>query len=381
MNFTPAEIARYQRHLSLSGFGPAAQMKLKEARVIVIGAGGLGCPALLYLAAAGVGKIGIIDPDRVDVSNLQRQVLYAETDAGQLKVEAASRRLRALNPFVEIVPYVERFTRSNALERLRDFDLVIDGSDNFATRYLVNDACVLADKPLVYGAIHGFEGQVSVFNWRGGPTYRCLFPEPPEPGTVPNCAEGGVLGVLPGLIGTMQACEAIKVITGIGESLSGRLLLWNALTMSVQTLNLSVDPRSREVRELPPEGYGETCAVETLSKDEIDGAALRRILLTSHQSPATLQLIDVRESWERNQGAISPSLHLPLGELESEGAAASVLKELDRSVETVVYCASGRRSLRGAALLRDRYGFRSVTSLRGGYKDWAAFEVRSTTGS
>lgn len=372
MKLNPGEIARYQRHLSLPGFGPAAQLKLKGGSVLVIGAGGLGCPALLYLAAAGVGRIGIIDPDRVDVSNLQRQVLYTEADAGQLKVEAAARRLRALNPFIEIVTHAERFTRANALALVRNFDLVLDGSDNFGTRYLVNDACVLGDRPLIYGAIHGFEGQVSVFNWRGGPTYRCLFPEPPEPGTVPNCAEGGVLGVLPGLIGTMQACETIKLLTGVGESLAGRLLLWNALSMASQILTLSIDPRSREIRDLPPEGYGETCAASITTK-EIELEAFHT-LFSGSSGGRKLQLIDVREDWEREQGTIAPSLHLPLGQLENgEGVQAS-LSAFDPSEETVVFCASGRRSLRGAELLRDRYGFPASVSLRGGYKGWAAAE-------
>src|SRR5882724_2373410 len=225
--FSPDELARYQRQLSLAGFGPEAQAKLKHGRVLVIGAGGLGCPALLYLAAAGVGRITLIDGDRVDVSNLHRQVLYTEADAGELKAVVAARRLRALNPQIAVEPRAERFTRANALELVRACDVVVDGSDNFGTRYLVNDACVLADRPFVYGAVQGFEGQASVFNWRGSPTYRCLFPEPPEPGTVPNCAEAGVLGVLPGLIGLLQATETIKLLTGIGEPLAGKLFLWN----------------------------------------------------------------------------------------------------------------------------------------------------------
>jgi len=370
MKLNPGEIARYQRHLSLPGFGLEAQLKLKAGSVLVIGAGGLGCPALLYLAAAGVGRIGIIDPDRVDVSNLQRQVLYTEEDAGKLKVEAAAHRLKALNPFIEIVTRAERFTRTNALDLVRGYDVVLDGSDNFGTRYLVNDACVLGDRPLIYGAIHGFEGQVSVFNWQGGPTYRCLFPEPPEPGTVPNCAEGGVLGVLPGLIGTMQACETIKLLTGVGETLAGRLLLWNALTMASQVLSLSTDPKSREIRDLPPEGYGETCAVPSKVK-EIELDAFQTVFAGSSDGRRP-QLIDVREDWERELGAILPSLHLPLGQLESGDGVAASLSDFDPTKDTVVFCASGRRSLRGAELLRDRYGFRSAVSLRGGYKSWAA---------
>jgi sulfur-carrier protein adenylyltransferase/sulfurtransferase len=378
------EIARYQRHLSLAGFGPERQEKLKAGSVLVIGAGGLGCPALLYLAAAGVGRIEIIDDDRVDVSNLQRQVLYTESDAGKLKAEAAAQRLRALNRFIDIVPRAERLTRNNALDAVRRVDLVVDGSDNFSTRYLVNDACVLADRPLVYGAIQGFEGQASVFNWRGGPTYRCLFPEPPEPGTVPNCAEAGVLGVLPGLIGTVQAVEAIKILTDIGEPLSGKLMLWDALTMTTRVVRFSPDPRSRQITDLPPEGYGETCAVPTGETDgthvhlfhdnwataggilpeEVEVGDFREAL----ERGATPQVIDVREQWERALGAIEPSVLIPLSELE-RGAAK--LGALDRAQPTIVYCAAGVRSLRGAEILRLRYGFRSVTSLRGGIHAWA----------
>ena len=366
MNFTPDELARYQRHLSLAGFGPAAQEKLQRGSVLVIGAGGLGCPALLYLAAAGVGRIVIVDADRVDVSNLQRQVLYVSDDAGELKAEAAARRLRRLNPLIRVEPHAVRFTRANALELVRSVDVVLDGSDNFATRYLVNDACVLADRPLVYGAIHGFEGQASVFNWRGGPTYRCLFPEPPEAGTVPNCAEAGVLGVLPGLIGTVQATEAIKLLTGIGEPLAGRLLLWNALTMTTRTVRLAADPRSRDIRELPSENYGETCAVPIhAAPDEIDALALRAAL--AEKNPP--QLLDVREDWERALGFIEPSAHAPLGKLANGDAA---LAGLDPAAPTVVYCASGARSLRALPTLRARHGFRSVTSLRGGFKAWSA---------
>jgi adenylyltransferase/sulfurtransferase len=373
MPFSKDELARYQRHLSLTGFGPPAQEKLKRSSVLVIGAGGLGCPALLYLAAAGVGRIVLVDDDRVDVSNLQRQVLYTSEDAGQSKADAAARRLRALNPLVAIEPHATRFTRDNAFALVRGVDLVIDGSDNFGTRYLVNDACVLADRPFVYGAIQGFEGQLSIFNFRGGPTYRCLFPEPPEAGTVPNCADAGVLGVLPGLIGTAQACEAIKLLTGIGEPLAGKLLLFDALTMTTQTMRITVDPRSRDIRELPPEGYGETCAAPVVSKvtgknmldlentEEIDVAELRAALANGH----TPQLLDVREDWERAFGAIEPDVHVPLGALPQLGAPG-----LDPAAPTVVYCAAGVRSLHAVRFMRERLGFRAVASLRGGIKAW-----------
>ena len=363
---TPQEQERYARHLSLVEFGAAAQERLKTARVLVIGAGGLGCPALLYLAAAGVGRITVIDPDRVDVSNLQRQVLYTAADAGVLKVEAAARRLRALNDLVEIVPLAQRFTRANALALVGDNDVVVDGSDNFATRYLVNDACVLAGRPFVYGAIQGFTGQLSVFNWRGGPTYRCLFPEPPEAGTVPNCAEAGVLGVLPGLIGTAQAAEVVKLLAGVGEPLSGRLLLWDVLTMRIQTMTLAADPRSREIRELPPEGYGDQgCALAGEPDEEITAEELRALLAGANPP----QLLDVREPAERARGTIEPSAHVPLGELERRGRDALPLS-FDPTAPMVVFCAGGVRSLRAVRLLRENHGIRHVQSLCGGMKGW-----------
>jgi sulfur-carrier protein adenylyltransferase/sulfurtransferase len=363
MTFTDGERARYARHLSLAGFGPEAQAKLKRGRVLVIGAGGLGCPALLYLAAAGVGRIDIVDADRVDVSNLQRQVLFTSEDAGQLKVEAAARRLHALNPLIRVVPWAERFTPVNALDHLHRCDVVVDGSDNFATRYLLNDACVLAGKPFVYGAILGFEGQASVFNWHAGPTYRCLFPVPSEAEAMPNCAEAGVLGVLPGLIGTIQATEALKLLTGIGETLSGRLLLWDALTMRMRTVTLAADPRSRDIRELRTEGYGETCTVESGPLgDEID---LSELLATLSQ----LQLIDVREDRERAAGAILPSVHVPLGALQS-GHDSAAIKLLDPVKPTVVFCAVGARSRTALSILRERHGFTQIRSLRGGYQAW-----------
>ncbi len=362
MAFEPTELARYQRHFSLAGFGPAGQERLRRGTVLVIGAGGLGCPALLYLAAAGVGRIRVVDPDRVELSNLQRQVLFTEQDVGEFKVAAAARRLGALNSSIVIEPYVGKFTRSNAFDLVGSCDVVIDGSDNFSTRYLVNDACVLAGKPLVYGAVQGFSGQLSVFNWRDGPTYRCLFPEPPEPGTVPNCAEAGVLGVLPGLIGTAQACEAIKLLTGLGEPLSGRLLLWDALAMTTQAVALRADPKSRDLTGLPPDDFAETCAAPAGGIGEIDVATLR-------QAEKAPQLVDVRERWERQLGSIEPSVHVPLGLLE-RGEAQAALAGLDRAAPTVVYCAVGVRSLRGAQILRDRHGFRQALNLAGGYVEW-----------
>lgn len=371
-DFTPQELDRYQRHFSLAGFGPQAQHKLKEATVLVIGAGGLSCPALLYLAAAGVGEIVVIDSDRVESSNLQRQVLFSTGDVGRPKAQAAAERLLALNPLIVVKPIEARFTRDNAMELVQAADIVVDGSDNFETRYLVNDACVLADKPFVYGAIQGFEGQLSVFNFRGGPTYRCLFAEPPAPGTVPNCAEAGVLGVLPGLIGTAQATEAIKVLTGVGQPLSGRLLLFNALSMTTQLLNLTADPHSREITELPPAGYGAVCEVASPHTPHLESAPEEVDVdwLQQHREDDRLELLDVREDWERMMGAIEPSRHIPLGALEF-GEADAEVKTMDPAAPTVIYCAAGVRSLRAAEILRQRYGFKAAMSLRGGYKHWA----------
>ncbi len=363
MPLSHQEIARYQRHLSLAGFGPAAQERLKASSVLVIGAGGLGCPALLYLAAAGVGSITIADPDRVDASNLQRQVLYTSEDQGANKAEAAARRLLALNPLIRVTALPVRFDRSNALRLVAAADLVLDGSDNFATRYLVNDACVIAGRPFVYGAIQGFEGQVSVFNLNGGPTYRCLFPEPPEPGTVPNCAEAGVLGAVTGMIGTTQACEAIKVLAQVGEPLSGRLLVWDTLSMRASLVGLRPDPLQRSIKELPPEGYGETCIAEART-DEVNAPGLRRML--SDGRP--LQLLDVREGWERELSSIDPSVHLPLGRLEI--LPPGPVEGMDPGVRTVVYCAAGVRSHRAMQLLRSKHRFTQVLNLTGGIRDW-----------
>lgn len=241
-SFSPDERERYSRQFVLAGFGAEAQAKLKEASILVVGAGGLGCPALLYLAAAGVGRLVVIDPDVVGLSNLHRQVLFNTEDVGQSKAPIAAARVAALNPLIKIEAIVGRLSRANALELVGSVDLVVDGSDNFATRYLVNDACVMTGRPFVYGALQGFQGQLSVFNWRGGPTYRCLFPEPPAAGAAPNCAEAGVLGVLPGVIGLLQATEAIKLLLGIGVPLTGRLLQFDALGMRFRETRLAPDP-------------------------------------------------------------------------------------------------------------------------------------------
>jgi adenylyltransferase/sulfurtransferase len=361
-----AELVRYQRHLGLAGFGPEAQTKLKASSVLVVGVGGLGCPALLYLAAAGVGRLVVIDPDRVELSNLQRQLLFATEDIGQPKAKTAAHRLRALNPEIVIEAIVARFDRANALALVGAADVVVDGSDNFATRYLVNDACVLAGRPFVHAAIQGFEGQASVFNWRGGPTYRCLFPAPPPPGAGPSCSEAGVLGVLPGMLGTLQATETIKLLAGIGEPLSGRVLLWDAWSLSIRIIALTADPRSRMITELPPDPVGEVCPADSGKpldlREELDADALRARL-------SDLQLIDVRETPERASGAIGASVHVPLDRLATVDLLAL---GLEPSRPTVVYCSGGVRSRRAVQALREKQGFTDVRGLHGGYQAWMA---------
>jgi len=360
---TAAEWQRYQRHIVLAGFGVAAQERLARGRVLVVGAGGLGCPALLYLTAAGVGRIVVVDSDVVEASNLQRQVLYCEADVGKPKAKAAAEHLRALNHFVETVPIAERFSPDNALGLISACDVVIDGSDNFATRYLIDEVCAIVDRPFVYGAIEGFHGQLSVFNWRGGPSYRWLFPTPPSVGQAPDCSQVGVLGVLPGVIGTWQANEAIKLLTGIGEPLSGKLLLWNALTMTMQTVALAADPRQRLVHELPEDTEKDACPSIALEIDAAEVDALMRY--------GPVQLVDVREDWERALGAIHPSLHVPLPKL-LDGDEGEALAGLRPDLPTVVYCAAGVRSLQAAELLRRRHGIGNARSLRGGMHAWTA---------
>ncbi|REE01784.1 molybdopterin-synthase adenylyltransferase MoeB [Marinoscillum furvescens] len=347
--FSESEKAHYNRQMILPGWGAEKQQLLKDARVLVIGAGGLGCPALQYLAAAGVGTIGIVDGDRVAASNLHRQVLYTQEDIGEYKAEAAAKRLEANNPHVQFDIHTENLTTDNALELLPDYEVVIDGTDNFPTRYLINDACVLLDLPFVYGAITKFEGQVCVFNHAGGPTYRCLFPEPPAPGSVPSCAEIGVIGVLPGLIGTYQALEAIKLITGLGTVRSGELLMINTLDNTQMSISIALNPANRKLTELTD--YEAFCGVKA-SVPEISGEELQSKL------EAGAVLVDVREPGEVaafNMGG----MFIPLGQLEAR------LGELDPSKDTVVICQSGKRSAIGAQQLLD-HGFARVWSVKGG---------------
>lgn len=366
---TRQEIEHYQRHLSLPQFGEEAQLKLKAAKVLVIGAGGLGCPVLQYLAAAGVGTLGVMDFDEVDVSNLQRQILFTEADVGRPKAKVATKRLQAMNSCIEVRAIPERLTAENALSLFSDYDLIVDGSDNFTTRYLVNDACVLADKPLVYGAIYTFQGQVSVFNYQGGPTYRCLFPEPPDPKDAPNCSEIGVIGVLPGLIGTLQASEAIKVLSGVGDPLSGTLLLLDVLTMRQQTVRFNRVPEVAAVTELREIEYHCEVESEGEEREEIDVVELK----TWMAEGVDFQLLDVREGWEREIAKIE-SLHVPMGELLAPDSKLSD-RGLSPDKPLIVYCASGGRSLMATRELKGRKEFPAVLSLRGGMGAWAKADV------
>jgi len=313
---TEEEKYRYSRHIKLNEVGEEGQLKLKKSSVLVVGAGGLGCPVLQYLTAAGVGTIGVIDFDKIELSNLQRQVLFTTNDVGKNKAEVACQKLSELNPLVKFCVYPERLTTDNALELFNQFDIVIDGSDNFSTRYLVNDTAVITNTPLVYGAVHKFEGQVSVFNYQNGPSYRCLYPEPPSPGTAPNCSDIGVLGVLPGLIGTHQANEAIKIILGVGKVLSGELLVINALTNETLKLTISrnlaeFDKVSERALEFKNFNYDVFCGIKQV-EDEIDASELKRLLTEQR-----ISVIDVRESYEMPKFKELDAINIPLGRMGS----------------------------------------------------------------
>ncbi|CAF0693510.1 molybdopterin-synthase adenylyltransferase MoeB [Candidatus Methylacidithermus pantelleriae] len=364
------EIRRYGRHLIMPEVTASGQKKLKSARVLVVGAGGLGSPLLLYLAAAGVGTIGIVDFDVVEESNLHRQVLHKTSNVGKRKVESAKEAIAEVNPHVAVVTYDMALRSGNALELLRDYDVVVDGTDNFPTRYLVNDACALLGKPNVYGSIFRFEGQASVF-WRGhGPCYRCLFPQPPEPGTVPSCAEGGVLGVLPGVIGVIQAIETVKLIVGIGEPLIGRLLVFDALRMRFAELRLRPDPKCPLCGEAPTlrelVDYEEFCGLRTSATGPSDGGEEMSVveLKEAMERGEDFLLIDVREPHEYELARIPGSQLIPLGELPAR------LHELDAAKLVVVHCKTGGRSARACRLLREA-GFRRVKNLAGGIEAWS----------
>jgi molybdopterin/thiamine biosynthesis adenylyltransferase/rhodanese-related sulfurtransferase len=366
-----SEILRYSRHLLIPEVGLEGQRKLKAASMLVIGTGGLGSPVALYLAAAGVGHIGLVDYDVVDFSNLQRQVIHGTSGLGELKVESARKRMLDINPDIQVDVYNEPFTSENAMHIAQDYDILIDGTDNFPTRYLVNDLCVLTGKANVYGSIFRFDGQVSVFDARYGPCYRCLFPEPPPPGLVPSCAEGGVLGVLPGTIGTLQATEALKLILGIGEPLIGKLMLYNALDMSFDFVKLRKNPNCKvcgsnpEVTELID--YEAFCGVPGHDHDEgavgggwdIEPVELQERMRQSNH----LRLVDVREPHELEISHIEGAKLIPLGQL------ASRLPELDSAEDIVLFCKSGTRSARALELLLSA-GFRKVKNLKGGINAW-----------
>jgi molybdopterin/thiamine biosynthesis adenylyltransferase/rhodanese-related sulfurtransferase len=367
-----AEILRYSRHLLMPEVALEGQRKIKAASVLVIGTGGLGSPVALYLAAAGVGRIGLVDFDVVDSSNLQRQVIHGTAGLGTLKVESARARMLDINPEIQVDAYNEPFRSENAMRIAGKYDILIDGTDNFPTRYLTNDVAVLQGKPLVYGSIFRFEGQASVFDSTTGPCYRCLFPEPPPPGLVPSCAEGGVLGVLPGTIGTIQATEALKLILGVGDSLVGRLLLYNALDMSFDFVKLRKNPKCRicsadpEITELID--YEAFCGVPGVehAEGEVGGGwDIEALELAARLGTGTqVRLIDVREPHELEISRLPDADLIPLGEL------AARMNELDSAEEIVLFCKSGTRSARALEVLASA-GFRKMKNLKGGINAWA----------
>jgi adenylyltransferase/sulfurtransferase len=373
VQFTHEEIKRYSRHLIMPEVGMAGQAKLKKAGVLLIGTGGLGSPLGMYLAAAGVGRIGLVDFDIVDSSNLQRQVIYSTSDVGRPKIQVAAERLSGINPHIQVDLHETRLSSENALDLFQGYDIVVDGTDNFPTRYLVNDACVILGKPNVYGSIFRFEGQVSVFYAKEGPCYRCLYSEPPPPGLVPSCAEGGVLGVLPGIVGTLQALEAIKLILGEGDPLIGRLLLFDALKMGFRELNLRKDPEcvlcgknaaSRELIDyedfcgISPEestAFEQDFAVPTISPEELQARLDRK---------EDIILLDVREPVEWQIVRMQDATLIPLGRLPQE------VHRLNTADEMVVYCKIGQRSAKAVQFLLET-GFRKVRNLEGGIDAWA----------
>lgn len=364
------EVLRYARHLVLPEVGEAGQRRLKAARVLLVGAGGLGSPAALYLTAAGLGTIGIVDDDHVDATNLQRQILHGTASIGRSKLESAAERMHDVNPHVVVEQHPVRLTSANALEIIRGYDLVIDGTDNFPTRYLINDACVLSGKPNVYGAILKWEGQVSVFATKGGPCYRCLFREPPPPGLVPSCAEGGVLGVLPGIIGSLQAVEAIKWVLGVGDSLAGRLVIFDALELRFRELQIARDPACPVCGDHPTQttliDYDVFCGIDTAAASpsdplEVTAAALAREL----DGPEPPVLVDVRDPWEWDFGNLAGrgALHIPLAELLDR------TDELPEGRAVVTYCKMGGRG--GDAAERLRGAGIAARNLTGGLTAWA----------
>ncbi len=367
---TNDEVLRYSRHLIMPEVGMEGQLKLKQAKVLCIGAGGLGAPVGLYLAAAGVGRIGLVDFDSVDFTNLQRQVLFGSSDVGRPKLEAAAERLRTLNPAIQIDSLETRLSSDNALELFKDYDIIVDGTDNFPTRYLVNDACVLLGKPNVYGSIFRFEGQITIFSYPGGPCYRCLYPEPPPPGLVPSCAEGGVLGVLPGIVGTIQTAETLKLILGKGDPLIGRLLLFDALAMKFRELKLRRNPECPVCGDHPTVthliDYAEFCGIrgeEAPAPQTSVPDITPRELKSRLDRGDDLFILDVREPHEYQICNLGGHL-IPLGDLSRR------VSELDSSREIVAHCRSGKRSAEAVEFLRQA-GFRKIWNLKGGILAWS----------
>ncbi len=364
----PAEVRRYARHLTLPDVGLTGQRRLRNARVLVVGAGGLGSPVLMYLAAAGVGVIGVVDDDRVEESNLQRQVVHGLADLGTPKTSSAARALARLDPSVRVVEHPVRLTRDNVLELAGDYDLVVDGTDNFPTRYLVNDACAILGKPYVWGSIFRFDGQVSVF-WAGhGPTYRDLHPEPPPPGAVPSCAEGGVLGVLCGVIGSLMATEAVKLITGVGEPLLGRVLVYDALALTFRTLRLRPDPALAPITELPQDLA--FCAVPGAEAEPpaISARELDVMLAARERGEADFLLVDVREPVEAEIVRIEGSVLVPKSGIDA-GQGLSALRAMAAGRRVVVHCKSGGRSAQVLTLLLEQ-GYPDAVHLDGGVLAW-----------
>ena len=366
------EILRYSRHLIMPEVGIEGQKKLKDASVLLVGAGGLGAPLGMYLAAAGIGKIGLVDFDVVDFTNLQRQVIHGTKDVGKKKLESAFETMRDINPYVELVPHETALSSDNAMEILGGYDIVVDGTDNFPTRYLVNDACVLLKKPNVYGSIFRFEGQATVFAYEGGPCYRCLYPEPPPPGLVPSCAEGGVLGILPGVIGLIQATETVKLILGIGDPLVGRLMLYDALGMKFRELKLRKNPECPVCGEHPTVtkliDYVEFCGVPhqegppepVVTSGDIEATELKAKMDRGDK----FLLIDVREPHEFQICRIPGSTLIPLGEVPKR------LSEINPESEIVVHCKSGARSAKAVDFLKQQ-GYKKVRNMKGGILAWS----------